>query len=232
MRDKRSLSWAETPCVSSGSASLLLLSFPPNAFASFSDVNQNTTFEEAILYAQENEIVKGYSDGTFKPEIEINRAEFTKIIIAAVFDESEIIGEDCFPDVQKEWFAKYICTAKEEGIINGYDDGLFRPENNISFVEAAKIISLGLGYETENDSTVWYRPFLEMLSDKKSIPTTITDINKKITRGEMVEIIYRLKENIQSETSMEYTNDTLTIGEEEVSENWYKPKPGLHGNGN
>ena len=226
MRDKRSLSWAETPCVSSGSASLLLLSFPPNAFASFSDVNQNTTFEEAILYAQENEIVKGYSDGTFKPEIEINRAEFTKIIIAAVFDESEIIGEDCFPDVQKEWFAKYICTAKEEGIINGYDDGLFRPENNISFVEAAKIISLGLGYETENDSTVWYRPFLEMLSDKKSIPTTITDINKKITRGEMVEIIYRLKENIQSETSMEYTNDTLTIGEEEVSENWYKPKPG------
>ena len=205
--------------------SILLFSFSPNSFADFSDVDQDTPFEEAILYAQENEIVKGYSDGTFKPEIEINRAEFTKIIISAVFDEAEISNEDCFPDVQEEWFAKYICTAKGEGIINGYDDGLFRPENNISFVEAAKIISLGLGYEIENDSTLWYRPFLENLSDKKSIPTSITDLNKKITRGEMVEMIYRLKENIQSENSMEYTNDTLIVGEEEAGD-WYKPRPG------
>ncbi len=181
---------------------LLFFSILPNSFADFSDVNKDTQFAEAILYAQENGIVEGYNDGTFKPEIKINRAEFTKIIIESVFEEDEITGEDCFPDVQKEWFAEYICTAKKEGIISGYDDGFFRPENDISFVEAAKIIVLGFDYKIENNAEVWYEPFLKILSDKNAIPTTITDIAKKITRGEMVEIIYRLKEN------------------------WYKPEPG------
>ncbi|MDZ4217248.1 MAG: S-layer homology domain-containing protein, partial [Candidatus Gracilibacteria bacterium] len=49
---------------------------------SFNDTAEHT-YNKAILYAQEREIVKGYDDGTFKPDNPVNRAEFTKIIVEA-----------------------------------------------------------------------------------------------------------------------------------------------------
>ena len=60
-------------------------------------------YEEAIKFLKDQGIVEGYPDGNFRPDQEINRAEFTKIVGGSVF--TEIAGEDCFPDVHDEWFA-------------------------------------------------------------------------------------------------------------------------------
>ncbi|KKT02584.1 MAG: hypothetical protein UV80_C0002G0051 [Candidatus Peregrinibacteria bacterium GW2011_GWF2_43_17] len=188
------------------------------SYAYFSDINTENQFYEAVLYAQEQGIIDGYDDNTFRPDNNINRAEFVKIIMGSVFDVEEISGENCFSDVSNEWFAKYVCTAKTNSIIQGYPDGLFHPEYDISFTEAAKIILLGFEVEINSDEDIWYRPFIQNLSDKKAIPTTITEIDKKITRGEMVEIIYRLKENILNFDSMIYQDDVLTF-------TWYQPTP-------
>src|SRR3989339_626459 len=117
------------------------------SYGYFSDVNSGNQFYEAILYAQEEGIIDGYDDNTFRPDNNINRAEFVKIIMGSVFDVEEISGENCFSDVSNEWFAKYVCTAKTNSIIQGYPDGLFHPEYDISFTEAAKIILLGFEVE-------------------------------------------------------------------------------------
>ena len=114
-----------------------------------------------------------------------------------------------FPDVPiSEWFAKYVCVAKDKGIIGGYPDGTFKPADKINFVEAAKIIVNAFGYTVSSD-TVWYKPFVEKLSEKKSIPTTITDLTKSITRGEMAEMIYRLQKEISNKSTMEFKNSAL-----------------------
>ncbi len=186
-------------------------------FADFSDVSDDNIYKDAIDYVQEQGIVDGYVDGTYKPENTINRAEFTKIVIESQFADEVI--ELCietetekewsyvfFPDVPKnEWFGKYICIAKAQGIIDGYPDETYRPEQNISFVEAAKIIVNIFEFETSDDE-IWYKPFVEKLGDTNAIPLAIDNFEHLVSRGEMAEMIYRLKENIIDKTSHTYAS--------------------------
>lgn len=201
----------------------LFFFFMPLVFAAFSDVSQNYDFVQAIEYVRAKGIVNGYSDGTFQPDKTINRAEFTKIIIEAQFDKSEIdsciinnIQSDApyvfFPDVPKNaWFVKYICVAKIKNLIGGYPNGTFQPSNNISFVEAAKIIANGFNITQEGDvGSVWYAQFVDTLAKRKAIPSSIYNLGKFISRGEMAEMIWRLKENIQSANYSTFENNQLS----------------------
>ena len=208
---------------------LILLGGPLAKAVSFNDVPAGHPNADAIEYVKENGIVSGYPDGTFKPDNTINRAEFTKIIIGAQFDSATI--ENCitqnvqaswtyafFPDVPKDaWFAKYICAAKMKGIINGYPDGLFKPESDINFSEASKIIVNAFGYTVGSDA-VWYKPFVDQLGLKMAIPTTIASFSANITRGEMAEMVYRLKANVMTKASLDYG----TIGAAETELLTYK----------
>lgn len=154
------------------------------------------SYDEAIEYLKENNIAQGYEDGTFKPENKINRAEFTKIIINSTVNSEEIYGSNCFPDVKEEWFAKYVCTAKRKGIIKGYNSGLFLPAKEISFTEAAKIVTLGYKFNITPNTQIWYQPYVSKLEEKNAKPSTISKTDQKITRGEMAEIIFNLRPQI------------------------------------
>ena len=147
------------------------LLIPQFTFA-FSDLSQVHTNAEAIEYVRTQGIVSGYSDGTYKPDVQINRAEFTKIIVEAT--QTSISGSRCFPDVNTEWFAEYVCTAKNVGIVGGYPDGRFQPANPISFVEAAKIISNAFAISSGASSSVWYEPFVLALEGRKAIPLDLS----------------------------------------------------------
>jgi len=202
--------------------SLLFLLIPTTANAvvnsiSFSDVNSSHSNKDAIDYVKSEGVVNGYNDGTFKPDQTINRAEFTKIIIGSQFTKTEI--ESCTPNQRFSdvdpflvpWIYQYSCLARNYEIINGYSDNTFRPNKPISFIEATKIISNTFGYEVEEDD-VWYKPFIEKLFEKKAIPTSITELQKNITRGEMAEMVYRLKAGITEKTTVSY--------EDLVSDDW------------
>lgn len=169
---------------------------------SFRDVGSGHVNMDAIEYVKTNEIVSGYPDGTYKPDYNINRAEFTKIIMGAVMPEA-VKGSNCFPDVKNEWFASFVCAAKTKDIIKGYPDGSFKPGQNISFAEAAKIIMSAFG-ETVEPNEIWYKPYVERMGQKKAIPGSITTFDKNITRGEMAEIIYRLRASIINKSSQTY----------------------------
>ncbi len=69
-------------------------------------------------------VIKGYEDDTFRPEANVTRAEFFKIYFKAN-DMNGTDGKNCFKDVKEEWYATYICYAKEQGWVNGHDDGNF-----------------------------------------------------------------------------------------------------------
>ena len=193
-------------------AALILLS-SNFVMAAFNDVQSSHTNYDAIEYIENEGIVDGYPDGTYQPDRNINRAEFTKIIINSVFP-GEATGANCFPDVAGDWYAQYVCFAKSKGIIKGYPDGTFKPAQNINFVEAAKIIVNGYGYEAGSDN-VWYKPFVTVLGGKNAIPMTISAFDKLVNRGEMAEMMHRLKAEIMSKDSKTY-NDLA--GEEEEEE--------------
>lgn len=194
------------------------LVLPAIALASFGDVSSNHPNADAIGYVQSQGIVSGYPDGTFKPDQPINRAEFTKILISSHYTMEEVYeglkkeNRPHMSDVEHaSWYENYVHFARFQGIIEGYPDGTFRPAANINFVEAAKIISVvSLGFSPVPleplEGQPWYRTFVEGLEQYNAIPTSIHALDQAITRGEMAEIIYRLKANITTKTSKTYAN--------------------------
>lgn len=178
----------------------------PTALALFDDVFQEHPNFDAINYVHDEGIVEGYPDFNYKPDKTINRAEFTKIIVESQFLDNVInscTGNE-FPDVpQDEWFTKYVCTAKSSNIVGGYPDGTFKPASTINFVEAAKVIVSSFDYPATEEE-IWYEGYVKALEEVNAIPTTIKSFDQEISRGEMAEIIFRLKNNVLNKASTTY----------------------------
>lgn len=194
------------------------------ALASFPDVFQSTPFADSINYVQEKGIVSGYPNGLFRPDWEINRAEFTKILIKTKYNEDQI--SQChgalFSDVdEKAWFAPYVCKAKEAGVIAGYPDGSFKPESPINFAEAAKIIVMTLR-QVEFDAKqyqmdLWYEPYIRILGDNGALPLQVFGPESQVSRGLMAELIYRLNEKVTNKDSYSFEE----FGDRMIIENYY-----------
>lgn len=195
----------------------LFFIFPLVAFAfkdSFGHLN-----EEAIDYLEENDVVQGYSDGIYRPDNQINRAEFLKIILESL-DVKLDSGGYCFPDVQSDWYALYVCKAKSLGIISGYSGGYFRPGNNINLAESLKIVLEAYDASLNYSYSEWYEPYYHFMVDNKLLAHVNTSISHKITRGEMAQIIYNLDNfyeqvvtpPVKSEVSYCYLDHALKVG--------------------
>ena len=170
----------------------------------FLDVSGNYPYADGIRYLKENHVVGGYPDGTFKPENTINRAEAVKIILTGN-DIPAGKGNTSFPDVPTTaWFHDYVITAADRGIVKGYGDGSFKPDNTISRAEFLKVAILTAGFAPSQptrdpypdvEKTAWFASFFqfcvehELLRMKKGgfiVP------HEAITRGEAADVMYRL----------------------------------------
>ncbi|MBT3704630.1 S-layer homology domain-containing protein [Candidatus Peregrinibacteria bacterium] len=181
------------------------------AFASFTDVSSGHDNYDAIMYVQENDIVGGYSDGTFRPDDPINRAELLKILVIARNggDISDSYASKCFSDVlPTDWYSKYVCYGSGEGYVDGYPNGTFDPTGYVTFSEAAKMIVVTMGYLVYPDVNTWYEPYVLKLEEKNTIPTSIHELNSEMTRGEVAEIIYRLDAEVTNKSSKSYAEMT------------------------
>ncbi|MBN2307218.1 S-layer homology domain-containing protein [Candidatus Peregrinibacteria bacterium] len=158
-------------------------------------------YEAAVRYLAENEIISGYPDGSYKPDNSVNRAEFTKIIVGAKLgSEPAQPSSNCFPDVDRnEWYATWVCYAKDQGIIGGYPDGTFKPANNINLAEATKILVNTLEVEMEygpDSSGEWYEAFVRAMQNNNYIPDTFSSVSQLVNRSQMAEMVYRIMEEI------------------------------------
>jgi hypothetical protein len=172
---------------------------PCSAYAAFSDMPSSHLHFDAVTYVQQQKIVTGYADGTFRPEQSINRAEFTKIIMEAASKEKG--GSSCFGDVKEEWFAASVCGAKTLGIIGGYPDGSFQPGKNVSFAEAAKIIVSAFEASPPAQGSPWFAPFIAVLTGKNAVPADVLAPTQPLTRAQMAEIIFKLRTGVTGSSS-------------------------------
>jgi len=169
----------------------------------FTDVSSAYKNYLAISYLKQNNIVAGYQDGSFRPDQTINRAEMVKMIVAGLQGTPDaMVYKNCFPDVHEEWFATYICYAKEKGWINGYPDGTFKPANLVNRAESLKIIvnayGIGTNFNTGHSSYIdvpldsWYAPYVSsaeniaLLEEASSFTP-----GRQVTRANVAENIYR-----------------------------------------
>ncbi|MDP2642317.1 MAG: S-layer homology domain-containing protein [Candidatus Peregrinibacteria bacterium] len=168
----------------------------------FKDVPVNHKNAAAIESLYNFGILTGYSDGNFKPDNTINRAEFLVILSNAV--DADFAGkklENCFSDVKTEWFAAFVCYAKEAGWVNGYADGTFKPGQSVAKAEAVKIIFAATNYPLCADIKV--DPYIDVPADSWMAPyacaakegnivsgKTLYTPFYSVTRGDSAQLIY------------------------------------------
>ena len=118
---------------------------------SYSDVAAGAWYNHAVSTLSAMGIVKGDSDGKFNPNAPITRAEFAAI--AARFDDKANTTTADFSDIASHWAKNEISAASNNGWINGYPDGTFRPDNKITRAEAMTLVNRVLKRlpETEED---------------------------------------------------------------------------------
>lgn len=157
-------------------------------------------YETSIEFLYNRGVVEGYPDGSFGPDREVNRAEIMKIILGASFESDIGHRLNCFPDVRGDWFAKYVCLAKEEGIIEGYPDGKFKPAQAVNMVEALKMGIESFPVNVGSASNPWYQKYIDFVHDNNVFSRYSVLPQKNMTRGEMAYLIHQLmldKENIK-----------------------------------
>ena len=132
----------------------------------FSDVAPGAWYKDFVDRLVLENIIGGYSDNTFRPNNNISRAEFAKMICAAMGWTLLEPASPSFSDASRaHWAYKYIETAKAYGALSGYPDGTFGPTRNITRAEIATIIAktlnLASGSSTLNDiSSHWAEGYI------------------------------------------------------------------------
>lgn len=194
-----------------------------NANSKLNDVDGHWANKEIQDFVSKG-YLKGYPDGTFKPDNSITRAEFVRI--ANNYFGFKNKGNENFSDVNSsDWFYNDICIAKEEGYIDGYDDGTFKPDKNITREEAAKIIVSIQGKVDVNIDKINNFPDGYMVSDwsKKYVEGAIEagyikgddkgKINplSHITRAESVSMISRVVKKEVPNQAPVVTADDISI---------------------
>lgn len=107
----------------------------------YSDVNETDWYISALHQLQQEKIIGGYPDGTFKPNRAVTRAELAAMIGRALKLEGAK-RKTMFPDVPEQLFASgYIQTSQERGLITGYPDGTFRPNHPVTREEVAVFLT-------------------------------------------------------------------------------------------
>ena len=170
----------------------------------YSDVEEGTYVSEAVTVLSNLDILNGYEDGTFKPEATITRAEMAKIVCETLGYYGMGSDKTPFDDVEpKHWAAGYINTAASLGIINGYGNGKFGPEDTVTYEQAVKMVVCALGYEA-------------MAADRGGWPAGYTSVAANIgltkgmsssVRGDIAVLIYNaLTTPVMEQTS--YGSDT------------------------
>lgn len=130
--------------------------------SSFSDIKDGAWCCRAVSTLTNMGIIKGYTDGTFQPNKSITRAELATII--ARFAKLDV-NTKTFSDITGHWAQKSIELAAGNGWINGYEDGTFRPNNNITRAETFAMINRVLDRQTESVSDLLPTSDMNMWSD-------------------------------------------------------------------
>ena len=118
---------------------------------SFTDVAAEKWCNNAISTLFSMGIIDGYGDGAFRPDGPITRAAFTKMAVN-FFDYHVKDYDGRFTDVEGDaWYAGYIQAAAELKLIEGFDDGTFRPDDYITRAQACAIINRTLGRVPDAD---------------------------------------------------------------------------------
>ena len=129
----------------------------------FKDVPAGAWYGAAVSTLCNMGVITGYQDGTFGPQRNITRAELATILARFCDSSGNNTVLDRFTDISHSWARKYINLAAEAGLVYGYTDGTFRPDQNITRAETIVMVNRILGRSVNADTVVkGYKTFSDV----------------------------------------------------------------------
>lgn len=188
----------------------------------YSDVKAGDWFNNAVSTLSNAGIIAGYEDGSFRPNGYITRAEFATI--AARFFDVTYSGKDLFPDISGHWAKDYINQAANKGFVNGYEDGTFKPDRNITRAEAVTLVNRTL--DRHPDKNHFTKDMLVWPDNMDQTKWYYADMQEATNSH-----TYQMKEN-SDKTKYENWTKTLPIRNWEALEKAWSNANSSQGNGN
>jgi hypothetical protein len=168
-------------------------------------ITAHHTSTDVTSYVQNRNLMN--DNGSFGDADLVNRAEFAKIVSSIHGSNVSTNGVSVLPfrDVpQNSWYAPYIASVYQNGYMTGYTNNTFRPNNSVTFAEAAKVLSLAYNLDISTGGRFWYTPYIQALSDANAIPLSILTADQALTRREISDMLYRLDSGDGTESSRSY----------------------------
>lgn len=170
----------------------------------FKDVPTNHPYFNEISYSVKNNIVTGYSDGTFRPTENISREHAAVILTRVLKLDTTNVQNPNFKDVPTNYpYYKEIAAAANYGLVSGKNDGTFDPKGKLTRAQMAKILAIAFElHGSESKSTKfkdvptnhWAYPYIDALAYSK-VTTGYEDgtfkPNENINRQHFVLFVYR-----------------------------------------
>lgn len=193
-----------------------------DSFADVTDANVARNVEVLQLMG----VISGDGNGLFRPYSSLTRAEFCKMAVELQGNgalASSYRSRTVFPDVRaSHWAAGYINFAtkpadeKSQGLMHGFPDGMFLPDQEISFAEAVTVLMRVLGYTDADSGGAWPQGYLDLASGKKLTAGLSLDSGAAITRAQAAKLFVNVLSVEKAGKSG--SGDTLyTLGKKETT---------------
>ena len=172
---------------------VLALLAPTVHATGFTDVNDGSVMQNAVTTLASLNVLQGYGDDTFQPEKTVSRAEFAVMTVRLLSVEAAgFSGSASYSDVDaSHWSYGYINMATQLGIINGFEDGSFRPNDPVTYVQALKMTVNLLGYEPYALRKGGFpQGYLVTASELNLLKNVQYTPEEEVTRGTMAVILF------------------------------------------
>ena len=150
--------------------------------------------ENVMALLSELNIMVGDENGNYRLDDNVSRAEFAKIAINASRAKNTVasgLKVSPFRDVTyQHWSAPYIKAAVSAGIVEGYIDGTFRPDNTVSYEEALTMMLKVLGYTNDDFGVSWPYGQMGLAANIEITKNVNAKQGEALTRGQVANLVY------------------------------------------
>ncbi len=179
----------------------------------FSDIGETAWYKDSVKYVFERELFNGTGGGNFSPQLHMTRSMFVSVLGRLSGKVDGGLADTDFTDVKDEsWYTRFVAWASENGIVSGYGNGSFGPNDNVSREQMAlflyryakwKGIDVGMGtkssiigdkFSDSDDISNWAREAVEWAVNAGIVngkPGSVFDPKGKATRAEVAAIVHR-----------------------------------------
>lgn len=119
----------------------------------FTDVTSSHWAQASISAAAQSGSVQGYTDGSFKPDQAITRAEMAVVLQPLLTSAQMTTAPTAFTDMNEHWAQQAVEQLSSAGVVTGYKDGMFRPSQPITRAEAVTMLNKLIGLQAETNAS-------------------------------------------------------------------------------